>query len=174
MNRYACGVATGMALALSMAAAPLTAGAAKPAGAGSKRAPAPNVQMTTTAGRRMDLASLRGRVVIVNFWATWCPSCRAALPSLAALYTQYLPRIEMIGVALDQGGAKVVVPFAQRQGIPYPLVIDTEDRLPRAFGGIRGIPTTFVIDQEGRIYKKYVGYPSQEVFERDIKALLRE
>src|SRR3989338_11124699 len=88
MNRYACGVATGMALALSMAAAPLTAGAAKPAGAGSKRAPAPNVQMTTTAGRRMDLASLRGRVVIVNFWATWCPSCRAALPSLAALYTQ--------------------------------------------------------------------------------------
>lgn len=152
----------------------LTWGAANGAAAAPPRAPAPKTVVTTLDGNSLDLAALKGRVVIVDFWATWCPPCRAEIPHFKALYAKYQPRLEILGIALDQDGKSAVAPFVQSQGITYPVAIGSDGQLANAYGGVRGIPTTFVIDKQGRIAKRYVGYQAPEVFEQDVTALLQE
>jgi len=138
------------------------------------RPPAPETRVTTLDGRSIDLAALQGRVVIVDFWATWCPPCLAEIPHFKALYATYHPRVEILAIAVDNEGESVVAPFVRQQGITYPVILGHDGKLAAAYGGIRGLPTTFVIDRRGRIYKKYVGYQAPEVFERDVTALLAE
>lgn len=164
------------ALALSMLVSTpvLAAGDAATPATSSARRPAPATRVTTLDGRTIDLADLKGRVVIVDFWATWCPPCREEIPHFKALYAKHQPNLEILAVALDEGGPRVVAPFVKQQGIPYPVSDGHDQRLATAYGGIRGIPTTFVLDTQGRIYKKYVGYQAPEVFERDIATLLAE
>jgi len=114
-------------------------------------------------------------VVLLDFWATWCPPCREEIPHFKELYDQYRGEgLVVIGVALDDGGEKDVAPFAQQNQINYPLSVTGAQELGQRYGGIRGIPTTFLIDKEGRIAKKYIGYQSKEMFEKEIQALLKE
>ena len=168
------GTIGGMMLAGAMVAGVLVTGSAcSAAGQPKGRPKAPRIQATALGGRSVDTNALAGRIVIVDFWATWCPPCREEIPHFAALYAKYQPRIEILGVSLDDGGESVVAPFLREQGVSYPVIMGTE-ALAAAFGGIRGLPTTFIIDQRGRIYKKYVGYQEAETFERDIAALLKE
>lgn len=133
---------------------------------------APAFALAGVRGEMVQLSDYRGRVVILDFWATWCPPCREEIPHFIALQERYSEQgVTIIGVSVDQGGPQTVAAFAETLQINYPLAMADNDIL-QAYGGIRGIPTTFVIDRQGRIVKKYVGYQDPSVFERDIQALL--
>lgn len=137
------------------------------------RKPAADFQLTDLSGNSIRMSALRGKVVLLDFWATWCPPCRAELPHFKELYAAYQGRgVEMIGLSAGED-PRIVKPFIQANGIPYPIAISTSE-IERAYGGIRGIPTTFLIDKQGRIAEKYVGYQEKQVFEERIKALLAE
>lgn len=146
----------------------------RPAGGGSDRAAAPDFRVTAIDGTTVQLSALKGKVVLLDFWATWCPPCRAEIPHFIALQNAYNPKgLETIGLSLDQEGEGVVRSFAQEHGVNYRLAMASPD-LPQKYGGIRGIPTTFLIDKRGRIAKRYVGYQDKQVFETQIQALLAE
>ena len=135
---------------------------------------APDFILTDLNGRSGRLSDYRGKVIILDFWATWCAPCRLLIPLFKDLYSKYRDSgFEVIGVAMDRGGEKVVKPFVEKHEIDYPNFIGNQE-VVRNYGGLRGIPTTFVITKEGRIYKKYVGVPPNplSVFETDVKSLL--
>lgn len=129
-------------------------------------------------GHPIKLSDFKGRVVIVNFWATWCPPCREEIPSFVSLYKQYKSKgLTILGLSVDQDGARAVNPFMVAHHMNYPVALadaQTED----AYGGIRGIPNTFVIDRQGHIVKHYVGTPGDSeasikaAFQKDIQPLL--
>jgi peroxiredoxin len=131
---------------------------------------APDFTVKDLAGNTITLSSFKGKVVILDFWATWCPPCRAEIPDFIALNTLYSKQdFVMLGAAVDDPGK--VKSFVQRMGMNYTVFIADQD-LGNNFGGIRGIPTTFVIDKEGYIVRQYVGYRPKESFEQDIKDLM--
>ena len=138
------------------------------------RKPAPDFTLTDLTGKPVQISLLRGKVVLLDFWATWCPPCKAEIPHFKELYASYQARgLEVVGVALDQGGEKNVMPFVRAQGVPYPVAIGNS-RITDLYGGIRGIPTTFLIDRHGMIAAQYVGYQEKSVFEKEIQELLAE
>ena len=123
-------------------------------------------------GKEVTLADFTGKVVILNFWATWCPPCVKEIPHFIALYEEYKAQgVEMVGISVDREGVDVVKSFVQGHQVNYPILMSDGKVLP-AYGGILSIPTTFVIDKEGEIRKQYVGYRDKSVFEADIEALL--
>ncbi len=136
--------------------------------------PAPDFTLTDLNGKSGKLSDYRGKIVILDFWATWCGPCRMLIPHFADLYKRYKGSgLEIVGVAMDQGGAKVVKPFVEKHSMDYPNFIGN-NQVAMLYGGLRGIPTTFLITRDGRIYKKYVGVPPNPLvtFENDIKSLL--
>lgn len=136
---------------------------------------APDFTLKDLENKNFSLSSLEGKVVLLDFWATWCYPCRVEIPHFIKLYENYRSKgFEVVGIALDKDGAKVVKPFAEKEKINYTVVIGDAD-VATAYGGIRAIPTTFVIDKNGGIYSKYVGVPKDMgVFEEDVKKLLVE
>jgi cytochrome c biogenesis protein CcmG/thiol:disulfide interchange protein DsbE len=133
---------------------------------------APDFTLKDLDGKTFRFADTKGKVVILDFWATWCPPCRMEIPHFEALYRQYGAKgLVIVGVALDQGGTRDVKPFIEENGVTYPVVIG-DQRTAGAYGGIRGIPTTFIIDRKGRIVEKAVGYRDREFFESRVKELL--
>ena len=133
---------------------------------------APAFTLSDLNGKAVNLSDFQGKVIILDFWATWCPPCREEIPHFIALYNKHKDKgLVVLGVALDNEGAAAVRPFAQAHGINYPLVIG-DQKVTQAYGGIRGIPTTFVIDRKGRIVQKYIGYRDEQVFESAIQPLL--
>ena len=123
-------------------------------------------------GKALKLSDFRGKVVLVDVWATWCPPCRAEIPSFVTLYEKYKDEgLVIIGLATDDEGAKVVAPFAKEYKINYPLAIADMEAVMQIFGPIRGIPTTYLIDSAGNVVNKYVGLQTEEVFEKAFKAL---
>lgn len=141
----------------------------KDAGLGKKAA---EFTLTDINGARKSLSDFKGKVIILDFWATWCPPCRQEIPHFISLYDQYKAQgLEIIGIALDNGGAEVVSAFSGRNKINYTVLLGN-DEVSDLYGGIAAIPTTFILDKDGNIRKKYIGYNEKEVFERDIKELL--
>jgi len=133
---------------------------------------APNFALKTYDGKTVELKKLEGKVVVVNFWATWCPPCRAEIPGMVEVYGKYKSKgLEIVGVSLDRGGWNQVKPFVQKMNIPYPVVMD-DGKLLDQYGGIDAIPTTFIVDRKGNIVKKHIGYYSKESFEAQVKSLL--
>src|SRR5207247_2896898 len=98
-------------------------------------------------GRQISTSDWRGKVVLVNFWATWCPPCRAEIPDLVALQTKYGDRLQVIGVSEDEGSVDAVRQFAQAQHINYPVVMSTPE-LRKVFTGVNALATSFVLDRE--------------------------
>ncbi|MBC8470491.1 MAG: TlpA family protein disulfide reductase [Planctomycetes bacterium] len=136
--------------------------------------PAPAFALQDLNGKNVSLADLRGKVVVLDFWATWCPPCVKEIPHFVELHEQYKDKgVEIVGISLDQAGVSVVKAFVQKYQIKYPIMM-TDGKIDKAFGGILSIPTTFLIDSAGNITKKYVGYNDKAVFEADIKKLLPE
>ena len=115
----------------------------------------------------------KGKVLILDIWDTWCPPCRKEIPHFIDLYSNFKGKgVEILGAAIGREGRDKVADFIKQNKVNYPNVLASEELL-KTYGPIRGIPTTLVIDQKGGIYKKYVGYQDREVFENDIKALLK-
>jgi thiol-disulfide isomerase/thioredoxin len=121
----------------------------------------------------VQLSQWRGRIVLVNFWATWCPPCRMEIPDLIAVHQRYQGQgVEIVGVALDREGPDVVRAFAAEHGITYPVIMG-DGELITGYGGIRAVPTSFLIDRQGRLAKKYIGLLTAPRLERDLAALLK-
>ncbi|NQV50654.1 MAG: TlpA family protein disulfide reductase [Candidatus Marinimicrobia bacterium] len=130
---------------------------------------APNFTLTDLNGQKVSLSDFKGKVIIVDFWATWCGPCKMEIPSFIKLQEDYKDDVVILGISLDQSGPKAVVPFAKKMNINYPIVYG-DGSVVQAYGGVRGIPTTFVIDRDFNIQRKYVGYTDHKVFEKDILA----
>ncbi len=134
--------------------------------------PEPEWRLTTLDGASISGESLRGKVVVLNFWATWCPPCRKEIPDFVALQREWGDRgLVFVGVSMDHQGESVVRAFAQQYGINYPLAMGDE-RIAQAFGGIEGLPTTFIINRQGGIVARQVGYAPRAAFEKAIGDLL--
>jgi thiol-disulfide isomerase/thioredoxin len=134
--------------------------------------PAPDWKLRDLNGAEVTFAQFKGKVVVVDFWATWCPPCRAEIPGYIKLYQKYgKDRLVIVGVSVDQDGPKVVQEFAKKFGINYPIVMG-DDAVQSAFGGFDAIPTTFLIDREGRIRDRKVGAEPTEEYEKKIASLL--
>jgi thiol-disulfide isomerase/thioredoxin len=121
-------------------------------------------------GKTITSESWRGKVTIVNFWATWCAPCRAEIPDLVALQDKYGDNLQIIGISQDETGAEVVRRFAEEHRINYPIVMSTPD-LERVFGGVYALPTSFIIDRDVRIVQKHVGMLKPDVTEAETRLL---
>ncbi|MEM1126551.1 MAG: TlpA disulfide reductase family protein [Bacteroidota bacterium] len=136
--------------------------------------PAPSLALRTLAGPTLDLERLRGQVVVINFWATWCPPCRIEMPILQAIHEEYAQRpLHVMGVALNEGGASEVAPFIQEQGTTYTIALDSLGLAAEAFGGVLGLPATFLIDHEGHIVYRQLGLFDEARFRADVDRHVR-
>ena len=138
-------------------------------------APAANLDFTLKDmnGKDISLASLKGKVVLLNFWATWCGPCRLEIPWFVEFQEKYEDQgLRVVGISVDDP-PEALPPFAKRFKVNYPLIVgaDRED-VQKAYGPIFGVPITFIIDRSGRICIKHVGPVSREQFENEIKSLL--
>jgi thiol-disulfide isomerase/thioredoxin len=136
--------------------------------------PGPSWQLKDVNGNVVSSDQFKGKVVVVDFWATWCPPCRAEIPGYIALEKKYgKDGLAIVGVSLDEGGPAIVQQFAAKFGINYPLVMGDET-VQAAFGGMEAIPTTFLIDRLGQVRDRKVGAEPTEDYEKKITALLKE
>jgi thiol-disulfide isomerase/thioredoxin len=121
-------------------------------------------------GRAVSSADYKGKVVIVNFWATWCPPCRAEIPDLVALQEKYADRLQIIGVSEDDAPLEEVRRFVAEHRINYPVVMTTRE-ISALFPGVRALPTTFVLDRESNLVQKHVGMLNPRTTELETRAL---
>jgi cytochrome c biogenesis protein CcmG/thiol:disulfide interchange protein DsbE len=136
--------------------------------------PAPSITLHDTDGRRVSLDDLRGKVVALNFWATWCGPCLQEIPDLVRVYAANRNRcFEMLGVAEESGAREEVVAAARKLGVNYPVLLDLDGRAGDAFR-IPGYPRTFLIDVDGRIRKVFEGAVDREDLEKALTPLLAE
>jgi peroxiredoxin len=126
---------------------------------------APEVRFATLSGEAFSTSDLRGKVVMVNFWATSCVACVKEMPKLIETYKKYAPRgYEMVAVAMSYDHPSQVAEFSQRRALPFKVAVDTSGEIARGFGEIRMTPTTFVLDRQGRVLKRYLGEPDWAEF----------
>ena len=136
-------------------------------------APAPAWVLKDLAGAEVKSDQFKGKIVVVDVWATWCPPCRAEIPGYVDLMKKYgKDGLVIIGVSMDEGGPDVVKAFAGKFGVNYPMVMG-DDKMLAAFGGIEALPTTFLIDRNGQIRDRKVGAEPTEDYEKKIVALLK-
>ena len=135
-------------------------------------APAPNLILKDLQGKTVKLADLKGKVVIVDFWATWCQPCTIMIPWFIEFQKRYGDQgLAIVGVAMDDEGLEAVKPYVEKAKMNYTVLIGNEETAD-AWGGIFGLPTSFVIDRQGRIQARHVGLISRDTFEQDIRSLL--
>jgi len=124
-------------------------------------AAAPDFRLTDLKGKTISLADYKGKVLFLNFWATWCPPCRAEIPDFVEVYSEMKSQgLEILGVSLDTKGKDTVVAFVEKYKINYPVVLESKratEKIISDFQPGQFIPTTIVIDKQGRIRDKYVG-----------------
>jgi cytochrome c biogenesis protein CcmG/thiol:disulfide interchange protein DsbE len=159
----------------------ITRGPAKPAAAASDKTtvirfakdpqPAPPFLLRDLDGNLISTASWQGKVVLVNFWATWCPPCREEIPVLIELAKKYKDDLLIVGISMDDGPPEEVKEFAQQAGINYPIVMRSRE-LVAEYGGVPALPTSFFVNKEGRVVQKHEGLFSPDLYETEIRALL--
>jgi thiol-disulfide isomerase/thioredoxin len=133
--------------------------------------PAPEFKLNTLDGQPLSLASARGKVILLNFWATWCGPCRAEIPDLIALQAKYKDRLQIIGLVVDSDDEAELREIVRDEGINYPVAVSS-DEVRFQYGGIAALPTSFVLDAQGRVVQKHVGLRDPILYEVEIRALL--
>lgn len=122
--------------------------------------PAPDVTFTSLSGEKVPLQSLRGKVVMVNFWATSCTTCIKEMPEMVQTYNKYKDKgLDFVAVAMSYDPPNYVVNYAQTRSLPFRVALDAQGDVAKSFGDVKLTPTTFVIDKSGKVIKRYVGEP---------------
>lgn len=132
---------------------------------------APEFRLMDVDGKQVSLSDYEGKVVVINFWATWCAPCRQEIPGFVKLQERYTDDLVIVGISMDQDGPSVVPPFVEEFGINYPILYGDES-VSRAYGGITGIPTSFVLDRNLVVRRVYIGYRPDSQFEDDIESFI--
>lgn len=139
------------------------------------REPAPSVPYTLLDGSKSSTQAQRGKVLLVNFWATSCVTCVAEMPQIAATHQKYKTRgLETVAVAMSYDPPAFVARFAQSRALPFGVAIDNTGDVAKAFGDVKLTPTTFLIDKRGHIVKRYLGAPDFAALDTLIDELLAE
>lgn len=134
---------------------------------------APDFALPDLEGKIFRLAETKGKVVILDFWATWCPPCQESVPHLVELQEKYGDQgLQIVGISLDHRGRRVVEPFAKRFKVNYKILVGDYRQVVEDYGGIFGIPTLFVIDREGKVVAHFIGYVEREELEAEIRKYL--
>lgn len=137
--------------------------------------PAPEVSVTRIDGQALNTASLRGKVVLINFWATTCTTCVKEMPRLVDTWKQYAPRgYEMIALAMSYDNPDWVRDFARRTDLPVIVALDSTGAAAKAFGDVRLTPTSYLIDRKGNIAAHYLGEPKWDELHQRIERLLAD
>ena len=137
---------------------------------------APDFELDNVAGGTLKSADLKGKVTVVDFWATWCEPCISEIPNYNALRQSYADKgVEVLGVTVESGPLKDIKPKVEELKMKYPVVVGT-DKVIDGFGGLIGFPTTFIVDKDWRVYKKYLGMTrnKKEMIEKDLQKLIAE
>jgi peroxiredoxin len=130
-----------------------------------ERSARPRASFVALSGKHFTTEDLRGKVVLVNFWATSCETCVAEMPKLAATWRQFSPRgYETIAVAMRYDHPNAVAEFTQRHALPFRVALDPDGEVAEAFGRVSVTPTTYLLDRRGRIVTRYVGEPDWKEF----------
>jgi len=142
---------------------------------------APDTTFKDLNGKDVSLSSFHGKVVVLNFWATWCEPCQVEIPWMIDLQAKYSDKgFTLLGAAMDDEGASVVQPYVQntefdvdgkKMKMNYPIVLGTDD-ITSKFGGLIGLPTTIVITRDGKIAKRFIGLAHRDQLEKQVRALL--
>jgi cytochrome c biogenesis protein CcmG, thiol:disulfide interchange protein DsbE len=133
--------------------------------------PAPEFQLSGLDGKPISLAAARGKIILLNFWASWCGPCRAEVPGLIELQERYKDRLQVIGLIVDDDDMDAIHQFVKDFGINYAVGVAPAE-LRAQYGGIPGLPTSFVLDTQGRVVQKHVGLRDPALYETEIRALL--
>lgn len=149
--------------------APPGAAAIKPA---AKRNPAPAFTLKDAQGKSFNLGEYKGKVVLLNFWATWCGPCKLEIPWFMEFEKNYRDKgFAVLGVSMDEEGWEVVKPYVERVKVNYRVAIGN-DVMAQHYGGVDSLPTSFLIDRDGKIAAVHVGLVSKGDYQRDIEHLL--
>ena len=142
---------------------------------GAGKSPAPESTFVLLDGTHHTTANMRGRVTLVNFWATSCTTCVAEMPELVATYQKYQAQgFDTVAVAMSYDPPSYVVNFAQTRKLPFKVAIDNTGTVARAWGDVRLTPTTYIVNKRGEIVKSYIGAPQFDELHRLIEKLLAE
>lgn len=133
--------------------------------------PAPEFKLAGLGGKPLSLADFHGKVVLLNFWATWCGPCRAEIPDLVALQNKYKDQLQIVGLVVDDDDQDAIKKFVAEFGINYPVAVAT-DEIRFQYGGIPALPTSFVLDTEGRVVQKHEGLRDPVLYEVEVRSLL--
>ena len=133
--------------------------------------PAPDLKAKDLDGKELSLDAYKGKVVLLNFWATWCGPCRAEIPSLIRIQEAYKDRLQIIGMDVDDDDEGRLRAFVKNEGINYPVAM-TSDAVRLAYGGIAALPTVFVINRDSKVVQKHVGLFNPALYEIEARALL--
>ncbi|MCZ6701674.1 MAG: TlpA disulfide reductase family protein [Ignavibacteria bacterium] len=135
---------------------------------------APEFTLYTLEGTEVKLSDYLGKIVILDFWATWCAPCRKSIPDLISIQDEYEDELVVIGISLDQPATQINLQlFINNFGINYPVVLCTYE-VSEAYGNIQAIPTSFIIDTEGNIVNKHIGLVPKSTLLEEINSLLTE
>jgi thiol-disulfide isomerase/thioredoxin len=133
--------------------------------------PMPAFLVMDLDGNPVSTAAWKGKVVFINFWATWCPPCRAEIPVLIDLANRYKDRLQVVGVSVDEGDPAEVKRFAKQAGINYPIVM-ADRAIVAEYGGVAALPTLFVVNPDGNVVQKHEGLYSNALYEAEVRLLL--
>ena len=134
--------------------------------------PAPDFSLKTLDGKTLRLSDLRGKAVVLNFWATWCPPCKMELPWLVDLQKQYGAQgLQIVGISEDEGGKDKVAQFVKEMGVNYTIAVD-DDSVAEKYGDVEDLPTTFYIDRNGKIVEFAMGLVDRSEIEAKMKTAL--
>jgi thiol-disulfide isomerase/thioredoxin len=131
---------------------------------------APAFKLDTLDGKPISLAEAHGKVILLNFWATWCGPCRAEIPDLIELQNKYKDHLQIIGLTVDDDDPAAIKKVVEKTGINYPVAM-ASDEIRMKYGGIAALPTSFMLDSEGRVMQKHEGLRDPLLYELEIRAL---